>query len=145
MKKITLILILLTFFACKTNEVIRYVDRVHTEEIILRDTIVHTRLIPYKDSVSVTDTISRLENQYARSEASFTLGRLNHSLIIKELEIPVQISYIEKLITDSVPYPVTIQSDPVIIYQRDFFWWAGVILLVLGIGTGIFKLSRIFK
>lgn len=132
----------LLFIGCKSIEYVP-VKEVHTEQIILRDTIVDIKLIPYKDSISIKDTISYLENTYAYSNASYSSGQLNHSLNIKDVEIPVKIVVQEKIIRDSIPYPIEITKTKVE-YRKDFFWWTGLIFLVFLFGFSVFKLARIF-
>ncbi len=145
MKRIYIVLLLLSLlslFSCRTKEVIRYVDRVHNEQVILRDTVIDVQLVRHKDSVSIKDTASHLENKYAYSNASFQKGHLSHSLAIKDVDIPVKIEYKEKIVTDSIPYPVVVKSDPVIVYKRGIFWWIGlgsVVFLLLFI---VYKLRR---
>lgn len=147
MKKIIYIAILLSLTGCKAKEVIKYVpvEKIRTEQVIMRDTIIDVQLIPHKDSVSLNDTISFLENKYAYSNASFTAGRLNHSLVIKSVKIPTEIQYIEKIVTDSIQVPVEAKGDIIIQYKRDFFWWCGLLSLLLIIVVIVLKIPRLFK
>ena len=73
---------------------------------IIRDTVVQVELVPYRDTVSILDTVSHLENKYAYSDAEFSLGRLNHSLSIKEGENPNKDSVHRTYRIDSIPYKV---------------------------------------
>ena len=136
-------LLILSFSSCKTVEY-KYIPikEIHTEEIIVRDTIIDIQLIPYKDSVSLHDTISYLENTYAYSYVLFSLGKLHHSLGIKEVKIPADVQLVEKIIRDSIPYPVEVKGETVIRYKRGFFWWSGVVACVILFGVIVFKLSR---
>ena len=61
MKKILILLILLT--GCKTKYV--PIETIKIQKEIIRDTIVQVELVPYRDTVSILDTVSHLENKYA--------------------------------------------------------------------------------
>jgi hypothetical protein len=105
MKRLLFLLPLL-LIGCRTVYV--PVESVHTVTQIVRDTIVQVELITFRDSVSIPDTLSRLENKYAVSYALWSGRRLNHSLSIKDVQIPIRIQYVDITRTDSVqvPYPV---------------------------------------
>lgn len=97
------------FTSCRTKRVVEYVpvERKVTETVTLVDTLVEVQLVPYKETVSVADSSSYLENLYAYSDASIRGGVLNHTLGIKPenpLYFPIQLKFIH--IHDSIPYPV---------------------------------------
>ena len=106
---ILMIIIILIYFLSGCSKTV-YVP-VHSSTIItevVRDTVIDIRLETIRDSVTVADTISRLENKYACSVAQWSAGMLSHSLATKPVDIPVQIQYKEVIRIDSiaVPYPV---------------------------------------
>jgi len=72
------ILIMLCLVGCKTKYV--PVETKVTETVEYHDTTVTEKLVPYKESVAVKDTISFLSNPYAYSEARWNNGILHHTL-----------------------------------------------------------------
>lgn len=94
---------------CGTKKVIEYVpvEKKTVETVVLKDTVMQVQLVPYKDSVSVKDSASYLENPYAYSHASITGGKLNHSLGIFYPKLtPLKTQFVHIHHTDSIPYPV---------------------------------------
>ena len=69
-------------------------ETVRTEKVILHDTLIDVQLVPIRDSVAVSDTFSLLSNKYAYSSATWHSGTLNHSLVIKDVTIPVRVQYV---------------------------------------------------
>ena len=135
---ITVLLILLrSLTGCRAKTVYIPVHSATTVTELKHDTIVEIQLAPFRDSVVVSDTISRLENRYAHSEAIWLSGRLSHSLKIKDMQIPVKIQYLETIRTDSiqVAYPVEVEK---VVYRlkwwQETLMWAGVVLLIV---TGV--------
>ena len=53
-----------------------------TEPIETIDTVYEVKLVPYRDSVVVDDTISYLSNEYGGSWARWSNGKLHHSLFV---------------------------------------------------------------
>ena len=98
-----------------------------------RDTLIEVRLPPMRDSISTADTLSVLENKYASSVALWSGGRLSHSLITREVSIPVRVEYIERFRTDSiaVPYPVEhVVEKNVLRWWQKILMYAGAVLVV---------------
>lgn len=94
---------------CKTKRVVEYrtVEKKVTETVTVVDTLIEVQLVPYKETVSVPDSTSHLENPYAYSDASLQGGVLHHTLGIKpQNPIPVKIQTMEVVRIDSIPYPV---------------------------------------
>lgn len=58
------------------------VETVRVDSISFRDTVFQQVLVPYRDSVTVSDTVSFLTNPYAFSWARWQNGQLSHSLSI---------------------------------------------------------------
>ena len=110
MKKLLILIIPLLLFGCgSTKTVYVPINSTHTEYQTVHDTIVNTVLTPFKDSVSIKDTLSVLSNKYAKSVAEWSQGRLNHSLTIKAVIIPVKVQYVNKTVRDSVQVPYKVE------------------------------------
>lgn len=138
-----LIFISFLICGCGTKRVYIPVERKVIETVTMRDTIVRTELISYRDTISINlqagmDTVSFLENPYAFSYASFKKGTLNHSLGIKPgsyAEGKVQVKEVH--IVDSIPYPVEIKGNTETIYK--LYWWQKY-LLYSGLAANVFIL-----
>lgn len=102
LKKFSFLPLLLLLFSCAPKEVVRYVRDVSIR--VERDTIVEVKLAPSVDSVSVFDTLSIIENKYARTSAKWSKSMLTHTLEIKPTPIEVKTRIIERV--DSIPYEV---------------------------------------
>ena len=113
---IPILLLLLTLTGCRT----KYVPvQVHTtDSVIVHDTLIHTELIPYRDSVVVAGTPtarSYLFNPYCFSWAMWDGTMLHHSLSVwpgKVLTIRVpyfidRVRRIEVPVIQEVPIPLT--------------------------------------
>lgn len=135
---ITVVIVLLILWyllsGCKAKTIYVPVQSTTTITETIRDTVLDVRLQVFRDSVTVSDTVSRLDNKYAYSAAVWSSGRLSHTLGVKDVKIPVEIQYKEITRVDSlaVPYPVV---EEVIVYRLKWFqealMWLGVILLVV--------------
>lgn len=103
------ILSVLLFVSCRAR--IQYVPVKSTEvmTVHLRDTTINTVLVPYRDSVSVPDTMSYLCNPYAESWAVWSGGRLNHSLNILPDTIPITLQVQDLYITRTVEIPIEVE------------------------------------
>jgi hypothetical protein len=127
-------LLLLPLCRC-TKTVYVPVHSTTTVTEVQRDTTVEIRLTPYRDSTVVADTVSRLENSYAYSEARWLSGRLSHTLGIKSVPIPVKVHYKEILRTDSIHLPVPVPGAEKIVYRlrwwQEALVWMGVLFLLL--------------
>jgi hypothetical protein len=132
--------------SCGTRTVYVPVDRVHTETVTLKDTIIDVRLEHIRDSVSVADSISYLTNKYAYSWAAMKEGMLTHSLGTWPVNIPVEVKYIDRIITDSIPVPYEVK---VIEYkEKSLSRWQSIkmnigvisiIVFIVMVGYFIFK------
>lgn len=146
---------LLLFPSCRTGRqvvVVEARDSVRVEERVRDVRVVDTLLVRVpveREAVTVRDTSSLLENDYAISEARITTdGSLFHSLetkprtdtLTRELTIQVKdsIIYREKVIPKIVPV------------EKELNWftqmriWLGNIMLVLIAGAVIWVAARIF-
>jgi hypothetical protein len=150
MKEIIIDLLIVLLFcaltSCKTKTVYVPVERVHTETVTLKDTIIDVRLEHIRDSVTVPDSISYLSNKYAYSWAAIVGGMLTHSLGTWQTNIPVEVKYIDRIITDSIPVPYEVR---IIEYKEKAltFWQSvkmnigiiSIIVFIVMVGYFIFK------
>lgn len=138
MKKLLILLILLT--GCK----VRYVpiETIKVQKEIVRDTLVQVKLVPYKDTVSILDTVSHLENQYAYSDAEYSLGRLNHSLAIKDVELPIKVQYVDRIRVDSIPYKVEVIKEVNKLTRWQTFRLNAFTFIAIGVGIYLLILLR---
>lgn len=124
-------LLIVMFSSCKAR--IQYVpiETIKTEVEIIRDTIVVYKLDVIRDTIIVSnDTISHLQNKYADSWAMWSMGRLHHSLNIKDVDIPIHIKYIDKLKEVYVDKPIEVE---VIKYKDKPYTWYEKLLMAMGI------------
>ena len=135
---IVLFILLYLLTGCKTKTVYIPVHSTTTVTELRHDTIVEIQLLPYRDSVVVSDTVSRLENKYAHSEALWLSGKLSHSLTIKEVDIPLKIQYIETIRTDSIAVPYPVPGPEKVVFRlrwwQETLMWIGVLMtLIVGL------------
>lgn len=97
--------------SCRTRTVYIPFETVRLDSVAVRDTVFRTRLVPYKDSVSVRDTASFLSNPYAYSYASLGAGMLRHSLgIWPQAAVTVRVPYfIDRYVRIEVPKPYPVE------------------------------------
>lgn len=105
--KTTILSLPLLFFACAKTVYVP-VNATHYVDRVVKDTVLDVRLVPYRDSITTTDTASVLENKYARSSACWD-GRLHHALAVKDVKIPVRVQYVETHRVDSVQVPYKVE------------------------------------
>jgi hypothetical protein len=107
--------------SCKTRTVYVPVERVHTETVTLKDTVIEVKIDHIRDSVAVCDSASYISNKYAYSWAVMKSGLLTHSLGTWPASIPVEVRYSEKLITDSIPVPYEVTAY--VYKEKSLTWW----------------------
>ena len=155
MKNFTIFLVSLLCVACASARQVTPLENTHvevrTETVFQKDTV-YLELPLLVEKVQTLDTMSVLENRYAKSEAIVTDGVLVHSLATKPVKEPVQVEtkvvyrdslvYVDKIVKESVEV-VKPLSGP----NRFFLAvgkWAFVILLGFGFWK-LFKLTRFSK
>lgn len=138
--KIALTLALLTATACavqKPQVIIRDSVRVEYRDREVHDTAYFE--VPVEVEKIVTrDTASRLENKWARSEASVSGGFLSHSLETKpqSVPVPVTVHVTDTLIVEKEAQEVEVVKEvekPLTWWQRfrlGAFWWLVGLALV---------------
>ena len=155
MKYFTIILASLLCVACASARQVTPSENtrveVRTETVLQKDTV-YLELPVLVEKVRTLDTMSVLDNRYAKSEAIVTDGVLVHSLATKPVKEPVEVEtkvvyrdslvYVDKIVKESVEV-VKPLSGP-----KRFFLavgkWAFVILLGFGFWK-LFKLTRFSK
>lgn len=129
-----LFLLWLALAGCGTKRVVEYVplETVRTERVEVRDTVVEVQLVPYRDSVTVADSTSRIENDYAVSHAAVRGGLLSHSLTVKPgVKVGTPFRLLTYTRTDSVPYPVEVPGPTEYIQHKPSV--VEYILMALGV------------
>lgn len=133
---ILLVMLIVTLCSCKTKYV--PVKETHVSKEILIDTVVNVVLVPYKDSIATKDTSNYIENKYAYSWAGWSNGMLFHSLAIKDVDIPVNIQYKDKIYSSIIPVPYPV------VKEKQLSWWQKLKMNVGGFGIGLMILSLIY-
>lgn len=135
---IVLLLVLAYLASCSP----RIVEKVVTETVY-RDRVVYdttTIEIPVEVEKIVTlDTLSHLENTYAKSDAMVTKGMLYHSLESKPqiIKVPVEVHVTDTLYKESDIHTEYIPVEKPLTWWQKFqigaFWWlvAAIVLLIL--------------
>lgn len=137
MMKRAILLIAIILTACSPKIVEKIVEKEVVSVRIVRDT---ARIeIPHIIEKNVTlDTVSHLENKYAKSDALVSDGLLSHTLesIPQVIEVPVEIPVHDTLKITTVEKGEIVQVEkPLSFWQRlkiGAFWWlCGAVLLCL--------------
>ena len=100
------------------------------------------------EKIQTLDTISTLENDYARSEAAVTAGILKHSLETKPAQLPVPVEK-EIVYRDSIVFRDRVVTEVKEVEQQLSFWQqfkmrAGVAAMILTILYGLYLLLRLY-
>lgn len=149
MKNFTIILASLLCVACASA---RQVTPSENTRVEVRTETVYLELPLLVEKVQTLDTMSVLENRYAKSEAIVTDGVLVHSLATKPVKEPVPVET-KVVYRDSLVYVDKIVREPVEVakplsgpnrFFLEFGKWAFVILLGFGFWK-LFKLTRLSK
>jgi len=124
MRNYSPLLLLLTASACGTVRTLPVQDstrvEVHTEVKTIHDTA-WVELPVIVERVATLDTVSVLENKYAKSEASVSGGVLTHSLATKPVREPVAVESRE-IVRDSIVYRDRIVREDIYI-EKDLTFW----------------------
>lgn len=141
MKRFLPLLLLLGAFACSTVRQLPSTDstkvEVRTETVTVHDTA-YVELPVIIEKVATLDTTSTLENKFARSEASVSVGILSHTLETKPVQLPVQVE--TKIVyKDSLVYRDRVQTQTVEVEKKLTAWQqakmklGSVALLLIGL------------
>ena len=110
--------LLLFFCSCSPRVVERVVTQIEYRDRVVHDTA--TVEIPYEVEKIVTrDTVSHLENSFARSDASVSGGFLSHSLetIPHYIQVPVEVHVTDTLIKEAEIKEITREIE------KPLSWW----------------------
>lgn len=155
MKNFTIILASLLCVACASARQVTPSENsrveIRTETIFQKDTV-YLELPVIVEKIQTLDTISVLENRYAKSEAIVTDGVLVHSLATKPVKEPVEVEtkvvyrdslvYVDKIIKETVDVVKPLSGPNK--FFLEFGKWVFVILLGIGFWK-LFKLTRFSK
>lgn len=92
---------------------------VHSTQTVtetVHDTIVKIKLDQSREVVTILaiDTTSTLKNKYCKSTAGIQNGMLTHTLeTLPNAAVETRIQYVDKVIVDSIPYPVEVKGETV--------------------------------
>ena len=150
MKASTLLLFTLLLTACGVARPVLESDNTKVEvkvvEKIVKDTA-WFELPVIVEKVATLDTVSVLENKYAKSEAVVTGGVLHHSLSTKPVREPVCVES-KETVRDSIVYRDRIQTKTVEV-EKKLTWWqslkmktGGVMLLAIVLIVILFLISH---
>ena len=136
---------------CKRQPIIEYRDSVRVEyhDRIIHDTTTFTIIKEVEKNVT-RDTISHLENSYAKSDAIVSQGFLSHSLesIPQIIKVPFEVevhdtTYVEK--SAETVYATQYVEKELNWWQGfriDAFWWLLLALIITNIKT-ILKILKL--
>ena len=155
MKNFTIFLVSLLCVACASARQVTPLENTHvevrTETVFQKDTV-YLELPLLVEKVQTLDTMSVLENRYAKSEAIVADGVLIHSLATKPVKEPIEVEtkvvyrdslvYVDKIVKETVEVAKPL-SGPNRFFLA-FGKWAFVILLGIGFWK-LFKLTHLSK
>ena len=155
MKNFTIFLVSLLCVACASARQVTPSENtrveVRTETVFQKDTV-YLELPLLVEKVQTLDTMSVLENRYAKSEAIVADGVLVHSLATKPVKEPIEVET-KVVYRDSLVYVDKIVREPVEVAKplsgpNRFFLEFGKLAFVILLGFGfwkLFKLTRLSK
>lgn len=88
------LVLMTTASACSPVRMLPASDSTRVEVRTIRETVIDTAFVELPvivERVAVLDTVSVLENDFARSEAAVSAGVLRHSLETKSARVPVAV------------------------------------------------------
>lgn len=155
MKNFLPLLALLAASSCGTLRQLPATDSTRVEVRVERETVTDTAFIELPvivERVATLDTVSVLENDFARSEAAIEGSTLRHSLETKPVSVPVEVRT-EIVCRDSLVYRDRVQTveveveKPLTAWQRLRLSLDGIfiILIVIAMLYFFFHLFNNFK
>ena len=152
---IPLLVLMTAVTACGSVRRLPASDDARVEVRTVRETVVDTAFVELPvivERVSVPDTVSVLENDFARSEAAVSAGVLRHSLETKPARVPVAVER-ETIVRDSVVFRDRIVREEVPV-ERPLTRWqafrlrlgdAFLLLIAIAILYLLFNNLKLFK
>lgn len=104
-----ILLLIILLSSCASPKPV-FIEKVVTDSVMVKDTVVEYVLKPYKEEVTTLDTVSLLENEYAITRAETSGGKLKHSLETKEKPVEVKVQYLDRVITKEIPVPYEVEK-----------------------------------
>lgn len=135
-----IVLLLLCATSCSPKIVYKTETKIEYRDRIVRDTA--TFEIPVEVEKIVTkDTVSHLENKYAKSDAVVSDGFLSHSLESKPqyIKVPVKVHVTDTLYKEALTIEKEVKVEKPLSWWQRFrlgaFWWllGGLLLAILWI------------
>ena len=148
----SLLLLLMAASACGVvRPVIQPTDSTRVEVRVEREFVHDTTFVELPvviEKIQTLDTTSKLENDYARSEASVTAGILRHSLETKPAKLPVPVEK-EIVYRDSIVFRDRVVTEVKEVERQLTFWQqfkmrAGVAAMILTALYAIYLLIRLY-
>lgn len=147
------LLLSLAASACSTVRTLPVQDstrvEVRTEVKTVHDTA-YIELPVIVEKVITLDTVSTLENTYAKSEAVVSAGILQHSLETKPVSVPVKIEK-KEIMRDSIIFRDRIQTQNIEV-EKPLNWWqqlrmkaGGLFLILTLIAILYFIINHLFN
>ena len=150
MKASTLLLFTLLLTACGVARPVLESDNTKVEVKVVEKNVKDTawfELPVIVEKVATLDTVSVLENKYAKSEAAVSGGVLHHSLSTKPVKEPVSVES-KEIVRDSIVYRDWIQTKTVEV-EKKLTWWqslkmktGGITLLAIFLIVILFLISH---
>ena len=147
------LLLIFATFACGTVRPVLSQDSTRVEVRVEKEIVVDTAWVELPvivERVVTLDTVSVLENKYAKSEAVVSSGRLSHSLATKGVREPVRVEK-EIVYRDSLVYRDRVVKEEVKV-ERPLNWWqklkmkiGGVCLLAILLIIIYFVIKHLFN
>lgn len=119
---------------------------VRTETVIQKDTV-YLELPVIVEKVQTLDTLSVLENKYAKSEACVSGGVLAHTLATKPVKEPIEVEiktirkdslvFVDRVVTNTVEIEKPLRSGQRFLMNLG---WLAVALIIIGIARTIYVL-----
>ena len=148
----SLLLLLMAASACGVvRPVIQPTDSTRVEVRAEREFVHDTTFVELPvviEKIQTLDTTSKLENDYARSEASVTAGILRHSLETKPAQLPVPVEK-EIVYRDSIVFRDLVVTEVKEVERQLTFWQqfkmrAGVAAMILTALYALYLLIRLY-
>lgn len=141
--------------ACGPVRMLPASDSTRVEVRTVRETVIDTAFVELPvivERVAVLDTVSVLENDFARSEAAVSAGVLRHSLETKSARVPVAVER-ETIVRDSIVFRDRVIREEVCIEKPPTRWQtlrlrlgdAFLLLIAIAILYLLFNNLKLFK
>ena len=143
MKNTSLILLSAVCVACATSRQAAPSEKIITEtrvETVFQTDTVFLEVPKIVEKIVTADTVSVLENEYAKSEASVSDGLLAHSLETKPIQQPVEVQtkivYRDSVVFKDVVVYETVEVEKELTGWQSFKmkmggWFLGILIILI--------------